>query len=98
MRKSNNSAAPESVSCDASLRSRYGNKPASKLTVGDKAVTIHYEDDALTAWAEDAEGELLPAVLDRKIEVELPVVTSGREARLNGAPRYAGSQHKPAHW
>lgn len=34
-----------------------------ELTVGDKMVTIHYEDDALTAWAEDAEGELLPAVL-----------------------------------
>lgn len=34
-----------------------------ELTVGDTVVTIHYEGDALTAWAEDAEGELLPAVL-----------------------------------
>lgn len=34
-----------------------------ELTLADKLVTIHYEEDALSAWAEDAEGKLLPAVL-----------------------------------
>ena len=31
--------------------------------LGEQEVTIHYDDAALTAWAENAAGELLPAVL-----------------------------------
>lgn len=34
-----------------------------KLNDGDKLVTIHYLNDALTAWADDANGKLLPGVL-----------------------------------
>lgn len=37
-----------------------------ELTIGDKVITIQYEDAAFTAWAEDAEGKLLPAVLAYK--------------------------------
>lgn len=31
--------------------------------VGGQPVTVHYDADGLTAWAEDARGELLPTVL-----------------------------------
>lgn len=34
-----------------------------KLKLGGKEVTVHYRKAALTAWAEDAEGNLLPGVV-----------------------------------
>ena len=37
-----------------------------KLHLGGKEVTIHYRKAALTAWAEDREGNLLPAILAYK--------------------------------
>ncbi|MCH6553333.1 MAG: hypothetical protein IH793_04135 [Acidobacteria bacterium] len=33
------------------------------LNLGGEQVTIHYRQSALTAWAEDAQGNLLPGVL-----------------------------------
>ncbi|MFB3127923.1 MAG: hypothetical protein ACE1Z8_10615, partial [Candidatus Acidiferrales bacterium] len=33
------------------------------LKLGGEQITIHYRQSALTAWAEDAEGNLLPGVL-----------------------------------
>ena len=32
-------------------------------TVGEEQIVIHYRQDALTAWAVDAAGNLLPGVL-----------------------------------
>jgi len=37
--------------------------PPLKQVIGGKAITIHYEKEALTAWAEDASGNLLTGVL-----------------------------------
>ena len=34
-----------------------------KVELGSQEVTIHYRDDALTAWAENVEGDLLTTVL-----------------------------------
>lgn len=34
-----------------------------RLTLGGKPVVIHYRGEGLTAWAEDAKGNLLPGVL-----------------------------------
>ena len=41
------------------------NRSATPLQVelGGESITIQYRDDAVTAWAEDEEGELLPGVL-----------------------------------
>lgn len=33
------------------------------VTLGGQPVTVHYRKEALTAWAEDAQGNLLPGVL-----------------------------------
>lgn len=37
-----------------------------ELELDGKKVTIHYKNEALTAWAEDSEGNLLPGVLAYK--------------------------------
>lgn len=34
-----------------------------RLTLGGRPVVVHYRKDALTAWAEDEDGSLLPGVL-----------------------------------
>lgn len=34
-----------------------------RLTLGGEEITVHYRNSALTAWAEDSEGNLLPGVL-----------------------------------